>query len=191
MELGKQIRNCRTQKGLSQDDLASQIYVSRQTISNWENDKNYPDVKSLLLLSSLFDVSLDQLVKGDLIKMREQIKEDDIQKFHSNGKIYFVLLLLMMVTPVPLMVFGGIYGIAVYVVLAGVGFWFANRIEKQKKDFNIKTYKEIIAFTEGKELSEQEKYQEIGKRPYQTALLAIGAGAITLVISLLMGWFLL
>lgn len=44
---------------LSQDALAEKIYVSRQTISNWENDKNYPDIKSLILLSEVFHISVD------------------------------------------------------------------------------------------------------------------------------------
>ncbi|MDO7204570.1 helix-turn-helix transcriptional regulator [Paraclostridium bifermentans] len=53
MEIGKQIKKYRTDRKLSQEALAERIFVSRQTISNWENDKNYPDMKSLLLLSSL------------------------------------------------------------------------------------------------------------------------------------------
>ena len=53
MELGKQIRMYRLENKLSQEELADRIYVSRQTISNWENDKNYPDINSLVLLSQL------------------------------------------------------------------------------------------------------------------------------------------
>ncbi|MDU2198472.1 MAG: helix-turn-helix transcriptional regulator, partial [Peptostreptococcaceae bacterium] len=66
MEIGKQIKKYRTEMKFSQEELSEKIFVSRQTISNWENNKNYPDVKSLLLLSSLFNVSLDILIKGDL-----------------------------------------------------------------------------------------------------------------------------
>ena len=66
MELGKRIKMYRTEKELSQDTLAEKVYVSRQTISNWENDKSYPDVHSLVLLSKVLDVSLDQLIKGDI-----------------------------------------------------------------------------------------------------------------------------
>lgn len=54
---------------MSQEQLAEAIYVSRQTISNWETDRTYPDVQSLLLLSNLFDVSVDALIKGDVEKM--------------------------------------------------------------------------------------------------------------------------
>ena len=66
MELNEQIKKYRTEMNLSQEELAEKIYVTRQSISNWENGKNYPDIHSLLLLSSLFGISLDQLVKGDI-----------------------------------------------------------------------------------------------------------------------------
>ena len=66
MELSNQIKKYRTELKLSQEELAEKIYVRRQTISNWENEKNYPDIHSLLLLSSLFNISLDELIKGDI-----------------------------------------------------------------------------------------------------------------------------
>ena len=66
MELGKQIRMYRQEAQLSQEELADRVYVSRQTISNWENDKSYPDVNSLVLLSEVFHISLDNLIKGDI-----------------------------------------------------------------------------------------------------------------------------
>mgnify|MGYP005783589299 CR=1 FL=1 len=51
MEVGKQIKRFRRDLKLSQEELAGKIFVTRQTISNWENGKNYPDVNSLVLLS--------------------------------------------------------------------------------------------------------------------------------------------
>lgn len=63
MELGTQIRKYRNERTLSQEALAAKVYVSRQTVSNWENDKSYPDVNSLVLLSEVFEISLDQLIK--------------------------------------------------------------------------------------------------------------------------------
>lgn len=75
MELSSQIRKHRTAQNLSQEQLADMLYVSRQTISNWENQKSYPDIHSLLMMSTLFDVSVDQLIKGDLNVMKEIISE--------------------------------------------------------------------------------------------------------------------
>ena len=63
MELSKQIKKYRTEANLSQEELADKIYVSRQTISNWENEKSYPDIISVIELSNLYSISLDVLLK--------------------------------------------------------------------------------------------------------------------------------
>ena len=84
MEIGRQIKKYRLERKMSQEELADKVYVTRQTVSNWENDKNYPDINSLVLLSSLFGVSLDVLVKGDLKEMEEMIKKEDIKKTESK-----------------------------------------------------------------------------------------------------------
>jgi len=70
--------------GISQEELAEKVYVSRQTVSNWETGKNYPDIHSVLLLSSVFNVSLDQLIKGDVEIMKNEIKETEIKKLSTN-----------------------------------------------------------------------------------------------------------
>ncbi len=57
--------------------VREKVFVSRQSVSNWENDKTYPDIKSLLLLSEVFQVSLDQLVKGDLEIMKKEINTQE------------------------------------------------------------------------------------------------------------------
>ena len=63
MELSRQLKTRREEQGLSQDEVAKAIFVSRQTISNWETGRTYPDVQSLLLLSVAFDISIDELIK--------------------------------------------------------------------------------------------------------------------------------
>ena len=83
MELGKQIKKYRQEAEFSQEELANRIYVSRQTISNWENDKSYPDVNSLVLLSEIFQISLDKLIKGDIETMKEVIEKEEITKLWS------------------------------------------------------------------------------------------------------------
>ena len=75
MELKESLKEHRGRLGLSQEELAERIFVSRQTISNWETDRTYPDVQSLLLLSELFETSIDELVKGDVATMEKTIKE--------------------------------------------------------------------------------------------------------------------
>ena len=63
MNLGKSIRLVRTEQGLSQEEFATRYHVTRQTVSNWENDKNYPDLTTLVQLSEDFHISLDRLLK--------------------------------------------------------------------------------------------------------------------------------
>lgn len=186
MEIGKQIKKYRTEMELSQDRLAEKIFVSRQTISNWENNKNYPDVKSLLLLSSLFNVSLDMLVKGDLEKMKEEIKEEDITSFKKLGNIFAVFLVAMILLPIPLKMFMGNIGIAIGVLIAISTIYYGIKVEKMKKNFDIQTYKEIINFVEGKDMDDSKRNQEIGKRHYQKFLLAIGAALITFVVGVVL-----
>lgn len=190
MELYQQIKKYRTQLSLSQEELAEKIYVTRQTISNWENNKNYPDIHSLLLLSSLFGISLDQLIKGDIKIMKEEINKADLKKFNRDGAIFTVLLVLLMVSAVPLVVFLSHYGFIVLAVLFAVTIYFSIKLEKYKKDHDIQTYKEIVSFSEGKRLDEIEKAQETGKRPYQKLFAALICGILALVVSLIFVWLL-
>ncbi len=189
MNLGSQIKKYRSELSLSQDELAEKIFVSRQSISNWENDKNYPDIKSLLLLSEVFQVSLDQLVKGDLEMMKREITTQELANFQKDSTIMTVFFLLMLISPIPLAHFLGWWGMAVYLIICAVGLYFAFRVEKHKKKYDIQTYKEISAFMEGKSLDEIEKARESGKRPYQKILLAVGAGALALVVCAIMALF--
>lgn len=183
MELGNQIKKYRNDFSLSQEELAEKVFVSRQTVSNWENGKSYPDVKSLVLLSEVFNTSIDNLIKGDVEIMKNQVKAEDQREFEKLSQVYTVLFLAMIVTPIPLVKFLGYVGIAIWGVLMVVTFYVAIRLEKKKKQLNIQTYKEIIAFMDGTELDEITKAREEGKRPYQKILLAIAAGVITLIIA--------
>lgn len=134
MEIGKQIKKYRTDIKLSQEALAERIFVSRQTISNWENDKNYPDMKSLLLLSSLFNVSLDILVKGDLEEMKKEIKKEEISKFEKDGKIFSILLIADIILVVPLMkIFGKNMGFLIFILIWLVSMYYASKVERHKK----------------------------------------------------------
>ena len=187
MELGKQIKNCRQEANLSQEELAERVYVSRQTISNWENDKSYPDVHSLVLLSEIFQISLDKLIKGDIERMREEIKKEEVTKLNRYGMIYTVLFVVMLVSVVPLVHWLGNLGFIPWGVIFAVTMYFALKVEKVKKDNDIQTYKEIVAFTEGKGLDEIQKQREIAKRPYQKILLVIGTAVVAVVVCGIIG----
>ena len=61
MDFGKQIKQMRLEKKLTQEQMAEQLGVSRQAVSNWENNKNLPDLELIISMSRLFSVSLDDL----------------------------------------------------------------------------------------------------------------------------------
>lgn len=182
MNLGSQIKKYRSELSMSQDELAEKVFVSRQSVSNWENDKTYPDIKSLLLLSEVFKVSLDQLVKGDLEIMKKEITTQELANFQKDTVVMTVFYLLMLITPIPLAHFLNWWGMAVYLVICAVGLYFAFRVEKHKKRYDIQTFKEISAFMEGKSMDEIEKARESGKRPYQKVLLAVGSAVLALAV---------
>lgn len=188
MEVNIQIKKYRSDMQLSQEDLAEKIYVSRQTISNWETGKNYPDIHSLLLLSSLFNVSLDELIKGDVEIMKKEIKDIEIKKLNRYGTIFSVLLIATIVSAVPLAMWLGFYALIPWGVLFGITMFFAFRTERIKKDNSIRTYKEIVAFVGGKRLDELETQQETGKHPYQRFVLVLGVGLIALIVCLVLAW---
>ncbi|OUP80736.1 XRE family transcriptional regulator, partial [Lachnoclostridium sp. An169] len=65
MSIGKTILNVRKEKGMSQEEFGELFHVTRQTVSNWENEKNYPDLNTLVTMSDMFEISLDKLLKED------------------------------------------------------------------------------------------------------------------------------
>ena len=188
MELGKQIKKHRQEVQLSQEELAERVYVSRQTISNWENDKSYPDVNSLVLLSETFQISLDNLIKGDIEVMKDVIQKEEIVKMNRYGKIYTIMLIVTVVSAVPLFMWLGVWAFIPWGIIWALSMYFAFQVEKVKKDNDVQTYKEIVAFSEGKLLDDIQKQREIGKRPYQKILLVIGSGLITFAVCILIGF---
>lgn len=91
MKIGDKLKNARIKKSMTQEDVADKLYVSRQSISNWENNKTYPDIGNVLALSDLYEVSLDELLKGSDNFMKHLEESTDIVK--SNKKLIFFIVL--------------------------------------------------------------------------------------------------
>lgn len=73
MTLGENLKRLRTEKGLSQEEVAGQLFLSRQTISKWENNQAEPGVENLKALARLYGVSLDQLLLAESTGAPEDI----------------------------------------------------------------------------------------------------------------------
>ncbi|MGT2907592.1 helix-turn-helix domain-containing protein [Streptococcus dentiloxodontae] len=91
MELHNRLVKLRKEKNLSQEELAEKLYVSRQTISNWERGKTYPDINSILLIATFFDVTLDNLIKGDVDYMKHHVNKSQFKKWLIIGGISWFL----------------------------------------------------------------------------------------------------
>ena len=183
MEIVKQIKKHRSELSLSQEEFADKIFVTRQTVSNWENDKSYPDINSLVLMAEVFGVSLDSLVKGDIEEMNEKIKTEDIEYLNKANRRLTLAFVWDFFMLVPLLKLFGIWGAVIFGTVFILGFIEAVKIEKYKKQMDIQTYKEINAFMEGKRLDEIEKQREIAKRPYQKILIAIGCAVAAFLLT--------
>ena len=101
MEIGKKLKDARMKSGFTQEAVAEKINMSRQTISNWENEKSYPDIISVIELSSLYSISLDDLLKGDE-RMMEHL-EESTNVVKSNQKligaiIFNIITVILLIT---------------------------------------------------------------------------------------------
>lgn len=95
MEIGQKLKNARIQSGMTQENVAEKLNVSRQTISNWENEKSYPDIINVIELSNLYSISLDVLLKGDE-KMMEHL-EESTNVVKSNKKMIWAIMVNIIV----------------------------------------------------------------------------------------------
>jgi len=182
MNISNEIKKQRSRLGISQETLAEMIYVSRQTISNWENGRSYPDVYNLVLLSKTFQITIDQLVKGDLIEMEKVIKKDDIKKMKKYGTLmpigFAVATILFALSWHLSFIPGIILAILVYLV----AFYFSTKVERIKKQYEVQTYIEIVAFMKGEHLDEISKARESGKAFYQKIFLTITSMILAMAI---------
>ena len=78
MEFNEKLQELRKQKGLTQEDLAASLYVSRTAISKWESGRGYPNIESLRAIAKFFSVTLDELLSSD--EVLTIAEEDNKQK---------------------------------------------------------------------------------------------------------------
>ena len=190
MEVGNRIREEREHKGISQEELARQIFVSRQTVSNWETGKTCPDVQSLLLMSNLFDVSVDSLVKGDVETMAKEIENYELERFKIKASMGLsVALIVLGAVMLSIQVAQGqgltsplsIVALVVLVVAVAVSF-VAERIEKR---YDIETMREVQAFMAGEDPEQIVRARRLPKALSIALKMAAGAAAAVVLMLLL------
>lgn len=175
MQTGNNIQNYRKRMGKTQEELAEQMGVSRQTVSKWESNGCYPEMEKLLMMCELFDCDLETLVRGDVT---EKMKEDSVgYDAHMNqftrqicvGTGLVLLGVTVMMTLWGLGVSEILSAIALFVfIIAAVGFFVIGGI--QHGDF-VKKHPKIPAF-----------YSDSQKEAYQKKFLVFLVTGILLVL---------
>ncbi|GAW99615.1 Cro/CI family transcriptional regulator [Secundilactobacillus mixtipabuli] len=177
-----QIKLNRERLGLTQDELAAKLYVSRQTISNWETGHSYPDLENLLRLSILFDVSLDDLLKGDVAVMKHELSYARTSKW---AWLMTLMLGLSALSIGPSIKFWGWWGLVLPVLLVNISLYAGIKIERWKGQHQLKTYSEIVAFEKNKVIDENERHHNELKDQVTLVvtmlLFMIGAGGLALL----------
>ncbi|CCX71946.1 putative transcriptional regulator [Firmicutes bacterium CAG:555] len=94
MEISERLKQARITCGMTQEQVTERVMVSRVTLSHWENGKTLPDITSLISLSDIYQISLDELLKGDP-KMTEKVKKD--AKDLNNRRVLLITAILALI----------------------------------------------------------------------------------------------
>ncbi len=126
MVISEKLKEARQKAGMTQEQVAEKIMVSRVTVSHWENGKSLPDIVSLISLSDLYSISLDELVKGDS-KVMEKVRKD-AKDANDNKRLIGVTAVLviavLLVYAISMIVGGGFKDFcegAIWWVLIAIG----------------------------------------------------------------------
>ncbi|AJP21328.1 TPA: helix-turn-helix domain-containing protein [Staphylococcus aureus] len=184
MNLSKQIKKYRERDGYSQEYLAEKLYVSRQSISNWENGKSLPDIHNLLMMCDLFNVTLDDLVKGT-IPFVPDIKVQRSLNLWTYVMLIFITLATILTGPL-VVYWNWAWGITV-IVIYGIGLYASMKIEDFKKVHKMDNYDRIVAFMNGEDPSE---VQTTKARNIKTGVLSFIAFVGTFILIALISMYL-
>lgn len=98
MSIGEKLKIARTERNFTQEEVAEKINVSRQTVSNWENEKSLPDISSIIKLSDIYNLSLDELLKGNKEILRKIENDTSLVKSRKRALIFgFVLMIVSVI----------------------------------------------------------------------------------------------
>lgn len=105
MEIGQKLRQARLDSGLTQETVAERVGVSRQTVSNWENNRSYPDIASVIAFSDLYSLTLDELLKGDAAMIRHLEESTDVVRSQEKLSRLLVVLTYLIIWALSILVF--------------------------------------------------------------------------------------
>ncbi|APR07960.1 HTH-type transcriptional regulator ImmR [Lentilactobacillus parabuchneri] len=187
MDIGNKIKTYRKIQNLSQEELARKVYVSRQTVSNWETNKRYPDIQNILLLSVLFDVSVDELIRGDLEAMKDKLSNKQVNRAMSVYTL--IMLIAAMIGAIsigPVFYFEESTTVVFLPIICfAIMLLSSFKLERLKNRQDLKTFSEIVAYVAESEVETQRTKRVLGKDKIQKAIMMIAFAAAFILISLI------
>ncbi len=190
MKLNERIKKERNKLNMSQEQLAEQVFVSRVTISNWENAKTFPDIESLLLLSKIFVTSIDSLVKEEEINMDLNERMYKFGKLQSKYQSYVVLIFIIVIVAtifqnLNLMNYSMILMLSLILVAIRLHY-----IEKDLKKYSVSNFTEVMSFLKGSSLEEikasRNKISQLRGTIYMLLLGFVGFFVISFIVTFIM-----
>lgn len=120
MGFGNKLKIEREKRGWSQEELAQKLFVSRQSVSKWENGKNYPNIEVIIDLSNLFDITIDALLKNDE-ELQEKIIQDSKKSTYLSwqSKVMFILSMTMTIILVSTLKHGELNWVSIGKTISG------------------------------------------------------------------------
>lgn len=122
MNFGKKLQTARINMNLTQQKIADDFFITRQTISNWENGNNYPDIITLIKLGDYFGFSIDEILREDkqmrLFLDKKTVKKDLKPVYHTLLLISLILLVIEVLDCFSVIRLGGLLGWTIWVVFA-------------------------------------------------------------------------
>lgn len=187
MSLGEKLLKLRKKKGLSQEDVADILHVTRQTVSKWETDQSMPDFDKVVPICNLYEISTEELFHDEVSvsKNEENIHIEDTisqQNYHRKKALFTTVAVMLYILSVVVIIFfstvlrSPIVGICVFFLVIAVATGLLIYIEMMKPFLNEQTRKKVLT-------GEDRLYKQI------TSVLALLVLAIYLVVSILtMRW---
>ena len=122
MEFHEKLQELRRSRGITQEELAEALYVSRTAISKWESGRGYPSIDSLKAISGFFSVSIDDLLSGEkLLSIAEQENQSNIRRMCgiAFGVVDILSIMLIILPLYPNLVDGYVYSVSLFTYMAG------------------------------------------------------------------------
>lgn len=144
MNLGEKLLKLRKLKGLSQEEAADKLNVTRQTISKWETNQSTPDFDKLIPICKLYEIGAEELLTGNKKEMKDEKKEDILDKTNKRKYvlgislgvfIYFISVVWIMIT-IPVMELNPIVSSAVFLIICGLATFvivYSSMVYKKKE----------------------------------------------------------